>query len=154
MEIKEPSQEQQQTNGKITCKHIQIGEVQYSQEANDPGSRILINLDNMGEIMSKYKNAYNVHKFLGKCPFNPTKNGEEGISWQEVFSVYKLCGGKDMLNKPCNGAKNRASILKQLEAFKKCAKRIIKNGMVDVDQAIFKPNELKMPEVGAHWDNY
>ena len=48
-----------------------------------------------------------------------------------------------MLNKPCTGAKKRASIHKQLEAFKKCAKSIINNGMIDLDQAIFKPNELK-----------
>ena len=48
-----------------------------------------------------------------------------------------------MLNKFCNGAKKRASILKELEAFKKCAKSIINNGMTDVDQAMFKPTELK-----------
>ena len=48
-----------------------------------------------------------------------------------------------MLNKPCNGAKKRASVLKQLEAFKKCARSIINNGMNEEDQTIFKPNDLK-----------
>ena len=123
IEIKEPSHEQQQTNRKITCKYMKVGEVQYSHETNDPGNRILTNVGNMGETMTKYKNAYNVHKFLEKCPFNPTTNGEDGISWQEIFIVYKLCGGKDMLNKPCNGAKKRASIHKQLEAFKKMCQK-------------------------------
>ena len=143
IETNEPSQDQQQTNGRITCKHIKIGEVQYSQETNDPVNRTLTDVGNMGETMSKYNNAYNVHKFIEKCPFNPNKDGEDGISWQEMLIIYKLCGGKDMLNKPCNGAKKRASVLKQLEAFKKCAKSIINNGMTEVDQAMFKPNELK-----------
>ena len=48
-----------------------------------------------------------------------------------------------MLNKPCNGVKKRASIHKQLEAFKKCAKNIISNGMEATDKTIFKPNEIK-----------
>ena len=48
-----------------------------------------------------------------------------------------------MLNRPCNGAKKRASIHKQLEAFKKCAKSITNNGMRETDQCIFKPNESK-----------
>lgn len=48
-----------------------------------------------------------------------------------------------MLNKPCNGTKKRASIHKQLEAFKKCANNIINNGMRDTDQNLFKPNENK-----------
>ena len=93
--------------------------------------------------MSKHKNALNVHKFLEKCPFIPTEEGENGISWQEMFIIYKLCGGKDMLNKPCNGAKKRASVLKQPEAFKKCARSIINNGMKDEDQALFKHNDIK-----------
>ena len=54
-----------------------------------------------------------------------------------------------MLNKPCNGAKKRASIHKQLEAFKKCARSIINNGMMETDQAIFKPNENKKARLEA-----
>ena len=70
----------------------------------EPVNRSLVNVGNMGETMSKYRNAFNVHTFLEKCPFIPTEEGENGISWQEMFIIYKLCGGKDMLNKPCNGA--------------------------------------------------
>ena len=105
----------------------------------------------MGETMCKYKNAYNVHKFLEECRVSPIKEGEDGISWQEISSVYKLCGGRDMLNKPCNGAKKRASIHKQIEAFKKCAKSIINNGMRDTDQNLFKPNENS--QTGNVWNN-
>lgn len=135
--------DEQQTSATNTCKHIQIGEIPCSQELKEPENRILTGVGNMGETMCKYKNAYNVHQFLEKCPFNPTTEGEDGISWQEIFIVYKLCGGKGMLNKPCNGAKKRASIHKQLEAFKKCAKNIINNGMIEADQDVFKPNENK-----------
>ena len=84
-----------------------------------------------------------MHTFLEKYPFIPTEEGENGISWQEMFIIYKLCGGKDMLNKPCNGAKKRASALKEREAFNKCARSIINNGMKDEDQALFKPNDIK-----------
>ena len=46
-----------------------------------------------------------------------------------------------MLNK--QRAKKRASVLKQLEAFQKCAKTIINNGMNEEDQALFKHNDIK-----------
>ena len=65
------------------------------------------------------------------------KEGEESISWQEIFILYKICGGNDMLNKPISGAKKSASLQKQLQAFKKCAKGVINNGMEEIDQNIF-----------------
>ena len=54
-----------------------------------------------------------------------------------------MCGGDDMLNKPMNGAKKRASLLKQIQAFKKCAEGIVDNGMEETDQSLFKPNKKK-----------
>ena len=76
----------------------------------------------MGETTCKYKNAGNVHKFLEACPFNKIEEAEEGISWHELFVLYKMCRGKDMLEKPMSGAQERASLEKQLNAFKKYSK--------------------------------
>ena len=86
VENKEAGHGEQQASGKTTCKHVKIGETQYSQEVKGPGNRILTGVGNMGETMCKYKKAYNVHKFLDKCLVIPTKDGEDGISWQDLFS--------------------------------------------------------------------
>ena len=50
---------------------------------------------------------------------------------------------KDFLFNGSNGAKKRASLHKKLEAFRKCAKSIINNGMDATDQSLFKPNEIR-----------
>ena len=108
----------------------------------------------MGETMCKYKNAFQVPRFLEMYSFTAIRKGEEGISWQEIFILYKMCGENDMLNEPMNGAKKRASLQKQLQAFKKCAKGIINNGMEETDQNMFTPSVKKKGQAAKFRDHH
>ena len=52
-----------------------------------------------------------------------------------------------MLEKTMSGAPKRASLEKQLEAFKECAKEIVNNALEEKDNAKFKPGTLKKPRL-------
>ena len=52
-----------------------------------------------------------------------------------------------MLEKPMSGAKNRASLEKQFQAFNKCVKGIINNGLEEADKVMFKPGAAKTPRL-------
>ena len=74
VETNEQSKDEQQTNGKTTCNHVKLREISYSQDVEKPEDRILTGVGNMGGTTCKYKNTYNVHKFLKKCPYSATKD--------------------------------------------------------------------------------
>ena len=46
-----------------------------------------------------------------------------------------------------SGAKKRASLEKQFQAFNKCAKEIINNGLEEADKVMFKPGAAKTPRL-------
>ena len=52
-----------------------------------------------------------------------------------------------MLEKPMSGAITRASLEKQFQAFRKCAKGIISNGLEEPDRIMFKPGDTKTPRM-------
>ena len=55
--------------------HLQKGEVPYNDETEKVKGKQITNLGNIGETMCKYKNAYNVHKFIENAPSHP----QEGV---------------------------------------------------------------------------
>ena len=107
----------------------------------------MLSINNMGETIHKHKNAHMVHKFLEMIPIENLKEGEEGISWHEIFVLYKMCGGNDMICKPMSGAQKRASLEKQFNAFKKCARHIINHAISEDGKQVLKPGNMKKPRL-------
>ena len=69
---------------------IHKGEIKYSNVEDKAEEKQLLNIGHMGETMCKYKNACKLHTFLEVCPLSKMKEGEEGISWHELFVLYKM----------------------------------------------------------------
>ena len=130
---KEETSDQVNKNATKKITLIQKGEVSYSNKAEQAEEKEMLSIINMGETMCKYKNAFQVQRFLEKCPFTAMKEGEAGISWQEIFILYKLCGGNDMLNKRISGAKKGPRCKNNFKLSINCAEGVINNGMEEID---------------------
>ena len=83
---------------------IQNGEIKYINVEDKAEEKQILNIGHMGVTTCEYADACKVHTFVEVCPLSKMKEGEEGISWHELFVLYKMCGGKDMLHKPMSGA--------------------------------------------------
>ena len=79
-EINEPGHDQQEANGKTVCKHIKLEKSNTAMKPTTPETGYSLALVTWEKTVCTYKNDYNVHKFIEKCPFTPTKNCEDGIS--------------------------------------------------------------------------
>ena len=67
---------------------------------------------------SKYTNkAEHVQNFLAATKFKVTANDEQGISWIELYTLYKLAGGPCMIDDPINKAAPKIMMRHQLKAF-------------------------------------
>ena len=48
----------------------------------------------IGKTRNDFKETIDVYKFLNALPAEPTDDPGQGLTWQELFVLYKMGGGK------------------------------------------------------------
>ena len=51
--------------------------------------------ENHESIVKKYPQAHQVQEFFKRCCFEPVVGESEGTSWMELYTLYRMCGGKE-----------------------------------------------------------
>ena len=63
---------------------------------------------------------------LANTSFKSIEDAEQGDSWLELYTLYKLTGGQCMVDKPENLAAPRPAMRHQLKAFVRPTKAIVR----------------------------
>jgi len=83
-----------------------------------------------------------VHHFLERCRVAKCTAENRGISWVELYVLYRIRGYRKPIEDPNIKAFSRATADKQLKAFKKSVKANAKRVLIDAeDNKLFKANK-------------
>eukprot|EP00973_Karenia_brevis_P046641 6470441-Karenia_brevis.AAC.1 len=78
-----------------------------------------------------------VQRFLTRLSFAKPRGGEFGITWLELYTLYKAMGHPCPVNNPEARAKARPSMGAQVHAFKIAARRIVQRTVKDDHKQLF-----------------
>ena len=100
------------------------------------------NMSDYPVFCKKYKNAIHVQKFLADARLAEPEN-IRGISWLEIYILYRIRGFPKPLADPGRKAHNRATADKQIRAFKTLFRGVASRTMFDLDAHLFKPGKIQ-----------
>ena len=107
----------------------------------------MIPISNFSGTTAKFWNAPQIQDFLKQCRFTACKDGEDGISWLELYVLFRLCGGEDGIKQPERRSATHASMRAQVKTFKNGVKEVVKMTVDSEEQNHFKPNAEKKPRL-------
>ena len=91
--------------------------------------------------------AKQVQEFLQNTKLKPVRGEQQGVSWLELYTLYKLAGGRCMLEDPTNKAAPRPSMRQQLKAFIATCRDVARLTMGPKDAELFQANRTKKPHL-------
>eukprot|EP00973_Karenia_brevis_P083283 11548322-Karenia_brevis.AAC.1 len=94
-------------------------------------------------IAAAYWNAQQIQSFIGKMEYKPCKVDEEGTSWPELYTLFKMAGGGCMVENAEGSAEARPSMRVQIKRFQMACRDIVKHTMTAEDAECFKPSAYK-----------
>ncbi len=77
--------------------------------------------------------AKQVQEFLQNTKIKQVAEGQQGISWLELYTLYKLVGGECMVEDPSNKAAPKPSMRMQLKAFTSTCRNVARLTMEQQD---------------------
>ena len=92
-----------------------------------------------------YRRVNHVYNYLRAISVSPLIEGSQGISWIEIYILYRMAGFPPPLDQPLNPAAPRRTLKQQLNAFKLCARRIIMRLASRETSAVFQTPVCKTP---------
>ncbi len=96
----------------------------------------------------KHKSRANqVQEFLQNTKLKPVRGEQQGVSWLELYTLYKLAGGQCMLEDPTNKAAPRPSMRQQLKAFIATCRDVARLTMGPKDAELLQANRTKKPRL-------
>ena len=128
-------------------KFIQVQPIDYPGEGKPLEHKEMLGVQHIGKTGKEFHKTEDVYDFVKMLPAEATEDYKEALTWQELFILYEMVGGRNIIGRPISAAKKRAPMAKRIQGFKKCAGRIIKNCLNDEDAKLFRPLEVKKPKL-------
>ncbi len=120
-----------------------------SYEWQEEGSFIkeMEDVQKYDKLMSKQQKAKKVQDFLQNTKIKKVDEGQQGISWLELYTLYKLAGGECMVDDPISKAAPKPSMRRQLKAFISTCRNVARLTMEQLDADLFRYNKSKKPRL-------
>ena len=119
--------------------------LQYPEEGQ---SRILCPITSIHcfeSLITKQVEMIDVDAFLANLRVTPSIDGLRGISWIELYILYRVRGGRKLIPNPSNPALPRGSADKQIRAFKRALRAVVERTLSsEGDSQLFKPGPAKV----------
>ena len=106
---------QQNTCGK---KYIQAQPVNYPGEGHEFKPKEMLAVHHLGKTVRAFHRTADVHNFIKVLLVEETKDYKEALTWQELFIIYEMMGGRNIIGRPISAAKKRAPMAKQIQGFR------------------------------------
>jgi ribonuclease HI len=115
----------------------------------------MINIKNFKGVLETHTKAEEIQKFIKGMTFQKCIAGEQGISWIELYILYKLQGGRCPVEELPNKAEKRPALRTQLKQFRATCRIIARHTMSQEDAINFKPSTYAKPRLqGLGVDNH
>ncbi len=99
------------------------------------------------ELVKRKRKAKQVQEFLQNTKISKVEEGQQGISWLELYTLYKLAGGQCMVEDPESPAATKPSMRIQLKEFISTCRNVARLTMGQHDSDLFKHNRSKKPRL-------
>ena len=127
----------------------------YSENENTCTFEAMADLGCFSSTVTRFWNAAHIQKFLKQTRFKPCEPGHDGITWFEMYILYRLWGGPDGIKDTARTSKAPACMRSQVRNFKMCLKEVAALTMETKDKDYFKPSSNKKARLrGMGIDTY
>jgi hypothetical protein len=87
----------------------------------------------------KEQAAINIEQFLADSRFSKEGQTCRGVTWLELYTIYRIKGYPKPIADPASPAAQRTTLLKQIACFKKVLRGVVQRSLAAEDQDMFKP---------------
>ena len=109
--------------------------------------KTMIDIGQFADTMKKHHRAKEVQGFLASTSYRKVEAGEQGISWLELYTLYKLTGEKCMVGDEVDKTQPKPALRNQLRAFKNTVRTIARLTMEHSDAEMFRASTNKKPRL-------
>ncbi len=113
----------------VLVEDLKYGDVEKARKF-----RKMAQITDFGDFVNKNQAARDVAQFLGDVVFEAVDSRDEGTSWLELYTVYRMKGGQKPVPDGTNRAARRATLGMQLRRFKQIV-RGLRERIVDARDA-------------------
>ncbi len=128
-------------------KRKSYAKLQYAQNGNGRNLQPTSSLREHEAYARTHTPAKPIENFLANIQISPCDQHTRGITWLELYILYRSRGYPKPIADPINIASAKASPAKQIQAFKKYTRGVIARSLgQSPDAALFRP---RVPKIEA-----
>ncbi len=139
--------QQPRAGAKREVEKVAVKIPSYEAEGTERFFREMLDIGNFIKTVEHKDRASEIQDFLKGTRVRQVRHQQEGTSWLELYTLYKLGGGSCVVADPECKAAPRPSMRMQLKAFTKTCRAIARLTMEQQDANLFKANGAKKPRL-------
>jgi len=119
-------------------------ELTYPDGSQVRGLEPIASIHCFDSLIKKSSEVVEVESFLANLSIQPASQDLRGITWLELYVLYRIRGGVKIIPDPPNPALPRGSADKQIRAFRRSVRSVVERTLnPDTDGGLFRPGPAK-----------
>ena len=123
----------------MQARHVQYSPLSYPGIGSCSKFKHVVHVCRFPRIMQQHQGIQHVEHFLMHIPVVPSGQTIRGITWLELYAIYRLCGYPKGIPNENDRAMAKPSLAQQMVHFKKCCRRAINASFAQSAALCFAP---------------
>ena len=136
-----------QGKAKKDPERIKVEVLQHEADGEDRYFGKAVCITNFNASERDKAKAKEVQTFFENTKIRKLGKGQQGVTWLELYTLYKMSGGNCMREDPENEALAKPAMRVQLKTFKAICRRIARLTMDEDDAKLFRANKERKPRL-------